>query len=72
MTITTSDIGEHRLDWHGLVLTLKKNGLNSIMVEGGGRVINSLLEPQYLPEIDCHRHHSSDLARRRWCRRLSC
>ncbi|KPM39237.1 hypothetical protein AK830_g7349 [Neonectria ditissima] len=51
MDITTSDIGEHRLDWHGLMLKLKENGLKSVMVEGGGHVINSLLEPQYLSEI---------------------
>lgn len=51
MDITTSDIGEHRLDWHELMILLKKSGLHSVMIEGGGQVINSLLEPEYLPQI---------------------
>ncbi|RSL94543.1 hypothetical protein CDV31_014286 [Fusarium ambrosium] len=51
MDITTSDIGEHRLDWHELMLKLKENGLASVMIEGGGQVINSLLEPQNLATI---------------------
>lgn len=44
--------GEHRLDWHELFVALKKNGLGSVMVEGGGQIINSLLEPTYLSEIN--------------------
>ncbi|ROV98330.1 hypothetical protein VMCG_07150 [Cytospora schulzeri] len=48
---TTSDSGQHRLDWGGLLLTLKQSGLNSVMIEGGGRVINTLLEPEYLSQI---------------------
>jgi 2,5-diamino-6-(ribosylamino)-4(3H)-pyrimidinone 5'-phosphate reductase len=36
--------GENRLDWKDLLSTLKKEGLSSVMIEGGGAVINSLLE----------------------------
>ncbi|KID74757.1 Dihydrofolate reductase-like domain protein, partial [Metarhizium brunneum ARSEF 3297] len=50
--IATSDIGEHHLDWNILLVKLKENGLNSVMVEGGGQVINSLLSPQYRPNIN--------------------
>lgn len=49
------DAGEEqqrRLDWHELFVTLKRNGLDSVMVEGGGQIINSLLEPPYLSEIN--------------------
>ncbi|KUI55498.1 2,5-diamino-6-ribosylamino-4(3H)-pyrimidinone 5'-phosphate reductase [Cytospora mali] len=48
---TSSDVGQNRLDWGELMATLKKNGLNSVMVEGGGHIINSLLEPEYLSII---------------------
>lgn len=48
---TTSDTGRYRLDWDDLLLTLKKSGLNSVMIEGGSQVINTLLEPEYLPKI---------------------
>jgi 2,5-diamino-6-(ribosylamino)-4(3H)-pyrimidinone 5'-phosphate reductase len=51
LDITTSDIGEHRLDWNELMPLLKQSGLRSVMVEGGGQVINSLLEPKSLPQI---------------------
>jgi 2,5-diamino-6-(ribosylamino)-4(3H)-pyrimidinone 5'-phosphate reductase len=40
--------GGHQLDWQDLLVTLKKNGLESVMVEGGGQVINSLLSPAYM------------------------
>lgn len=48
---TTSDTGRSRLDWGDLLLTLKNSGLNSVMIEGGSQVINTLLEPEYLPKI---------------------
>ncbi|KUI64413.1 2,5-diamino-6-ribosylamino-4(3H)-pyrimidinone 5'-phosphate reductase [Cytospora mali] len=51
MDVTMSDVGQNRLDWGELMVTLKKNGLNSVMVEGGGHIINSLLEPEYLSII---------------------
>lgn len=49
---TDPSTGEHRLDWHQLFLTLKRNGLDSVMVEGGGHIINSLLAPPHLSEIN--------------------
>lgn len=52
METATSDIGEHHLDWNLLLMRLKENGLNSVMVEGGVQVINSLLSPQYQLNID--------------------
>lgn len=51
VVITASDNGEHHLDWYGTVRTLKENGLSSVMIEGGGQVLNSLLQPDYLPII---------------------
>lgn len=49
---TKNDNGDHRLDWGELLMTLKQEGLKSVMIEGGGQVINSLLEPEYQPLID--------------------
>lgn len=49
--ITKSETGQHRLDWGAMLLTLKNSGLNSVMVEGGSQVINTLLEPEYLPKV---------------------
>jgi 2,5-diamino-6-(ribosylamino)-4(3H)-pyrimidinone 5'-phosphate reductase len=40
--------GGHQVDWQDLLVTLKSNGLESVMVEGGGQVINSLLSPVYM------------------------
>lgn len=44
--------GHHRIDWRNLLAVLRSHGLRSIMVEGGGQVINSLLEPPYMSLID--------------------
>ncbi|KAK9851056.1 hypothetical protein MYU51_011253 [Penicillium brevicompactum] len=44
--------GGHQVDWRTLFETLKSNGLESVMVEGGGQIINSLLSPQYMPLLD--------------------
>ncbi|KAJ6068119.1 uncharacterized protein N7446_005156 [Penicillium canescens] len=38
----------HQINWHDLLVTLKSNGLLSVMVEGGGQVINSLLSPSHM------------------------
>ncbi|WPG99925.1 putative riboflavin biosynthesis protein Rib7 [Acrodontium crateriforme] len=38
--------GRSHLDWKTILEQLKDEGLHSIMVEGGGSIINSLLEPQ--------------------------
>ena len=46
------DAGYHRIDWHDLLVTLRSNDLKSVMIEGGGQVINSLLEPPYMSLVD--------------------
>ncbi|KAJ5279308.1 Bacterial bifunctional deaminase-reductase C-terminal [Penicillium angulare] len=50
MKSSTGD--HHRIDWSDLLVTLRSHGLQSVMVEGGGHVINSLLVPQYMSLID--------------------
>ncbi|KAJ5463720.1 hypothetical protein N7475_008664 [Penicillium sp. IBT 31633x] len=40
--------GGHQVDWKDLLVHLKSNGLQSIMVEGGGQIIKSLLSPHYM------------------------
>ncbi len=52
LAIHKSDIGEHRLDWGEVLQTLVKEDLASVMIEGGGAVINSLLHPKYSSMID--------------------
>nr|POF00995.1 2,5-diamino-6-ribosylamino-4(3h)-pyrimidinone 5'-phosphate reductase [Quercus suber] len=47
LKISKSDVGEHKLDWNDVVRVLKDDGLSSVMIEGGGQVINSLLSPDY-------------------------
>lgn len=49
---TTSDKGRLRFDWNSVFQTLFSQGLTSIMVEGGGQIINSLLDPTYHRLID--------------------
>lgn len=44
--------GGHQVDWKDLFCALKFNGLQSIMVEGGGQIINSLLSPQHISLLD--------------------
>lgn len=44
--------GNHRFDWRTLLVTLRSNGLQSVMVEGGAQIINSLLAPQSMALID--------------------
>ncbi|KAJ5165822.1 hypothetical protein N7492_006118 [Penicillium capsulatum] len=51
LKMTTID-GHHRIDWDDLLRTLFANGLRSVMVEGGGQVINSLLAPASTSLID--------------------
>lgn len=41
-----------RLDWRALLATLREHGLRSVMVEGGGHIINSLLAPPHLDAVD--------------------
>jgi len=52
LDIQKNDIGDHKIDWENLLTALKKEGLDSVMIEGGGQVINSLLEPGPQPLID--------------------
>jgi 2,5-diamino-6-(ribosylamino)-4(3H)-pyrimidinone 5'-phosphate reductase len=52
LNMTTSDIRDHRLDWGELLTALKDKGLKSVMIEGGGKVIKSLLEPKFQPLVD--------------------
>jgi 2,5-diamino-6-(ribosylamino)-4(3H)-pyrimidinone 5'-phosphate reductase len=51
LDITTPKTG-HDLHWTAVLETLKKEGLNSVMVEGGSGVINTLLEPSFQALID--------------------
>ncbi|KAL3466301.1 dihydrofolate reductase-like domain-containing protein [Aspergillus heterothallicus] len=39
-------------DWGELLRLLKEEGLKSVMIEGGGAVINSLLEPRFQHLVD--------------------
>ncbi|KAJ9210092.1 hypothetical protein DTO166G4_8282 [Paecilomyces variotii] len=52
MDITTTEAGAHRFDWTVLLEKLKKEGLNSVMIEGGAVIINSLLDPSSQALID--------------------
>ncbi|KAJ5159895.1 uncharacterized protein N7482_006899 [Penicillium canariense] len=52
LKMTTSESGRHQIDWNELLVTLRLKGLRSVMIEGGGHVINSLLEPSYMSLID--------------------
>ncbi|KAB8261588.1 dihydrofolate reductase-like domain-containing protein [Aspergillus pseudonomiae] len=44
--------GEKELDWTAVLECLRSEGLKSVMVEGGGMVINSLLEPRWAHLVD--------------------
>ncbi|KAF1992074.1 hypothetical protein K402DRAFT_388640 [Aulographum hederae CBS 113979] len=44
--------GAASLDWTQILTTLKSEGIDSVMVEGGGTVINSLMAPGYEDLID--------------------
>ncbi|EYE95598.1 RibD family protein [Aspergillus ruber CBS 135680] len=53
LDITTPESETGRdLDWTALLRTLKKEGFNSVMIEGGSGVINTLLEPSSQALID--------------------
>lgn len=41
-----------RIDWTALLHCLREQGLRSVMIEGGGSIINSLLEPQTQHLVD--------------------
>lgn len=44
--------GRLRFTWHDIFETLRTEGLLSVMVEGGGQIINSLLHPSYHQLVD--------------------
>lgn len=52
LEMDTSPDGHHKIDWRNLLVVLRSHGLRSVMIEGGGQVINSLLEPPYMSLID--------------------
>jgi 2,5-diamino-6-(ribosylamino)-4(3H)-pyrimidinone 5'-phosphate reductase len=41
----TAPSGENQLSWSDVLRSLKNEGIRNVMIEGGGGVINSLLEP---------------------------
>jgi 2,5-diamino-6-(ribosylamino)-4(3H)-pyrimidinone 5'-phosphate reductase len=41
-----------RFDWEDVLAFLEKEGLQSVMVEGGGTVINELLSPRHIGFVD--------------------
>ncbi|TQN74799.1 2,5-diamino-6-ribosylamino-4(3H)-pyrimidinone 5'-phosphate reductase [Colletotrichum shisoi] len=43
---------EPRFDWPSILSVLHDEGLVSVMIEGGGQVINSLLSPEYHQVVD--------------------
>ncbi|KAK7751538.1 2,5-diamino-6-(ribosylamino)-4(3H)-pyrimidinone 5'-phosphate reductase [Diatrype stigma] len=44
--------GRQRFDWRTILAAVRAEGLRSIMIEGGGEVINSLLSPENNELID--------------------
>ncbi|KFZ16170.1 hypothetical protein V502_05227 [Pseudogymnoascus sp. VKM F-4520 (FW-2644)] len=50
--VTTTGTNGHNLEWKNVLKALSAEGLNSVMVEGGGAVINSLLQPDSLSLIN--------------------
>lgn len=50
--IPGSEPGDQKLDWKRILEALSAEGLRSVMIEGGGAVINSLLVPKYFSMID--------------------
>jgi len=54
ITLNISDTGlsKGKLDWADIFQALRDHGIQSLMVEGGGTVINDLLQPHYAALID--------------------
>lgn len=48
----TTDKGRSRFDWTDIIQELRSEGLFSVMVEGGGHIINSFLSPEYHDVVD--------------------
>jgi 2,5-diamino-6-(ribosylamino)-4(3H)-pyrimidinone 5'-phosphate reductase len=51
-TNESSDVGGPRFNWHDVLQALAREQLRSVMIEGGGRVINALLEARNQPFLD--------------------
>ncbi|KKK14797.1 hypothetical protein P175DRAFT_0443259 [Aspergillus ochraceoroseus IBT 24754] len=52
LDVVEDDKGQRKFDWGDLLRCLKREGLHSVMVEGGGSVINSLLDPSFHGLVD--------------------
>ncbi|KAL5336169.1 dihydrofolate reductase-like domain-containing protein [Aspergillus crustosus] len=52
ISLDVSEGSESGFDWGDLLRCLKREGLGSVMIEGGGSVINSLLEPGFQHLVD--------------------
>ncbi|KAI9820320.1 MAG: 2,5-diamino-6-(ribosylamino)-4(3H)-pyrimidinone 5'-phosphate reductase [Pycnora praestabilis] len=44
--VQVADDNGGRMDWLNILKTIKELGCNSVMIEGGGRIINDLLKPE--------------------------
>ena len=52
VNVTTTDTNGRNLEWKNVLKALSSEGLKSVMVEGGGAVIDSLLQPDSLSLIN--------------------
>ncbi|KAE8158959.1 dihydrofolate reductase-like domain-containing protein [Aspergillus tamarii] len=52
LDLLIDETGERRFDWTAVLECLRTEGLKSVMIEGGGAVINSLLEPGWAHLVD--------------------
>ncbi|KAE8144443.1 dihydrofolate reductase-like domain-containing protein [Aspergillus avenaceus] len=52
LELTTTVSGGSEIDWGVLLRRLREEGLQSVMIEGGGTIINSLLGPDSAPLVD--------------------
>ncbi|KAJ4164549.1 hypothetical protein LMH87_006219 [Akanthomyces muscarius] len=48
----TGPDGRMRFDWNDVFASLRSEGIASVMVEGGGKILNSLLDPAYHGSVD--------------------
>lgn len=51
-SVSRADGGRVRFDWRDVLDALRAQGLSSVMVEGGGHIINSLLDPAHHGLVD--------------------
>lgn len=50
--VTRVGDGENKVEWKNVLRVLSEEGLRSVMIEGGGAVINSLLQAENLPLVN--------------------